>query len=214
MELPKFFIKNPKLWLNLADSYFKLAQINEEKQYYLIIMHLPQDVIEDIIDVVKEKYCEGALALLKETLINRYEPSKEQKIREVLDTKYDPSQLPSEFFEKIISKAKDLLPYEQVLQGFKEQLPVTLAVAITPMIKCLAQKYEETKTRDLLLEQTMMKTTDIISYLQSLNSSRTSDEINRRRTNFREDGPWCKIHFLYGDEARKCSRPGNCSFKL
>ena len=118
-----------------TNAQFKLANVTkEETQYYHLISRLPQEVILNSSDIVAEEFTPGALNRLKQALVKRYTLSTEQRIKEVLDNiQFTPSEAPSAFFRRLWSTANDALPYDEVIQRFRDRLPANIANTIAPM---------------------------------------------------------------------------------
>ncbi|KAI2800756.1 hypothetical protein BLOT_012328 [Blomia tropicalis] len=115
----------------------------------------------DIVKVVP--YKKGQLNLLKEALVKRYTLSAEKRVKEVLDNIQQlPGELPSIFFRRMIATADEHLPYDTVLQRFRERLPSHVAAAITPLAAQINEKYQTDKTRPVQEELTMLDVADLI----------------------------------------------------
>ena len=234
IQLPCFTYKDPSLWFIQVNALFKLVKIvEEEQQFYHIVRSLPESVLANCIDVIEADFEPGKLKLLKDTLTKRYTPSHEERIREVLDVlHYDPTETPSNFFRKLISTSGGALPYELIVQRFKDRLPISMSAAITPMTKKIIRIYGETRTRPTEEENTMLEVADAIQSSQtnvesvsyhnrtsSRRSSVSSNCSNKSRTGrrghrrFRPNGSWCKNHFNYRERAWSCGRPDTCKFK-
>ena len=79
-------------------------------------------------------YKSNCLTHLKDALIKRYTLSREQRVRDVLDNiQLGPGELPSTLFRRLLSTADDLIPYDLIVQRFRERLPENIAAAIAPL---------------------------------------------------------------------------------
>lgn len=233
-KIPDFNFKSPTVWLRQVNGQFKIAKItSEETQYYYILGRLPESVATECEDVIPENYVTGTLATLKQALINRYSLSSEQRIKEVLDNmQYTPPELPSVFFRRLLSTANNVLPYDIVLQRFRNRLPNSISIAITPMTNNLSNIFKITGVRPSDEEKTMLEVADAIQPQSSVATVNSGNVPSFRRKNhnqqrprsasrgrssstrrFREDGAWCQNHFKFRDDARKCGRPGSCTFR-
>ena len=146
-----------------AEAQFQIAGIvNETTQYNHIISRLPEDVMIMCRDIVKVvPYKKGQLELLKQALVKRYTLSAEKRVKEVLDNIQQlPGELPSIFFRRMIATADEHLPYDIVLQRFRERLPGHIAAAITPITAQINKKYQADKTRPVQEELTMLEVAD------------------------------------------------------
>lgn len=231
VQLPEFIIKHPKLWFIQVEAQFDNARITSEKsKYNYILSRLPPDVLIQCEDVIPESFSAGTLDTLKQTLIKRFSPSSDQRIREVLDNiQFTPPELPSAFFRRLWSMAGDALTYDVVLQRFRERLPANIANTIAALTNNLSSIYKTTQTRPVNEESIMLEVADSIQPLATVSAinKQQPNRINRRidrRTRsasrrrspssrrYRESGAWCRNHFLYREKANKCGRPGSCSF--
>ncbi|KAI2797362.1 hypothetical protein BLOT_011343, partial [Blomia tropicalis] len=156
-------------------------------------------------------------------LIKRYTLSAEKRVKEVLDNIQLPGELPSIFFRRMIATADEHLPYDIVLQRFRERLPGHIAEAITPITAQINKKYQADKTRPVQEELTMLEVADLIpnstvspTFNSAINHSphRRSTSRHNRSTSrsrirsrspsnkrFHDNGSWCRNHFLYRDQA-------------
>ena len=168
---------------------------------------------------------------LKQALLDRYTLSNDQRIKEVLDNiHFSPPELPSVFFRRLLATANGVLPYDIVLQRFRERLPSNIANAIAPMTNKLGTLFKATGDRQTNEEKTMLEVADAIQPQTSVStissaSCQHSNNIRARPRSasrsrasstkrFNENGAWCKNHFRYREKTRTCSRPGQCSFKV
>ena len=92
IKLPGFINKDPELWLIQVHSQFVLANVIKEelqyqKNYSTIVSSLPQEVTNNVRDVIKANvvYKKDGLTHLKDALIKRYTLSREQRVRDVRD---------------------------------------------------------------------------------------------------------------------------------
>ncbi|KAI2800760.1 hypothetical protein BLOT_012332 [Blomia tropicalis] len=165
VKLPTFIYKDPSLWIIQAEAQFQIGGIvNETTQYNHIISRLPEDVMIMCRDIVKVvPYKKGQLNLLKQALVKRYTLSAEKRVKDVLDNIQQlPGELPSIFFRRMIATADEHLPYDTVLQRFRERLPSHVAAAITPITAQINEKYLADKTRPVQDEITMLEVADLI----------------------------------------------------
>ncbi|KAI2797843.1 hypothetical protein BLOT_015263 [Blomia tropicalis] len=231
IKLPEFISKDPELWLIQVHSQFVLANVvKEELQYHYIVSSLPQEVTINVRDVIKANvvYKKDGLSHLKDALIKRYTLSREQRVRDVLDNiQLVPGELPSTLFRRLLSTADDLVPYDLIVQRFRERLPENIAAAVAPLTNKIIESFKTSKERPLVDENTMLEVADVIkpqltvaatSYARQKSRSVRSRQRTRsisRGTNgrFRENGNWCRNHYLYRNNANSCSRPNNCTFK-
>lgn len=239
VKMPAFIFKAPDLWFLQAEAQFGLAHvINDKTKYFHIVSALPQNILMECRDVIPLTYSDGAFEKLKTALIKRYCQSTEQRIKDVLDNiQYNPPELPSAFFRRLWSSADGVLPYDVVLQRFRDRLPSNVSNAIAPMTNKLHNSFKSTGNRPADEEITMLEVADAIQPQSSVsavsnNSSTSSSTFQRggrpdRRSRsasrgrsrspsarrYRENGSWCRNHFTYREQARKCSRPGNCAFR-
>ena len=236
IKLPDFNARDPKMWIRQAEAQFDIGNITREQtQFHHLLARLPYDVIDNCRDVLKDDFKPGALKLLKDALISRYQPTRDQRIKEVLDNSYfDQNELPSVFFRRMCAVADDALPYDIIIQRFRDRLPDSISIAIASLINKINKTFEETKIRSFELESTMLEVADMVhaitpkttvfatekksnqqkrekSKQRSRSKSRGRNPTNSGR--FREDGAWCRNHFMYRDETRKCSRPGKCTYR-
>lgn len=231
VKLPEFILKDPELWLIQAESQFILSNVTrEETQYHHIVSCLPQNVLFNCRDIVKNRYQRGSLQLLKKALIDRYSLSTEQRIKEVLDNcQYTPPELPSAFFRRLWATADGVIGYDVVIARFRERLPPSIANAIAPITNQICDQFKATQVRPLTEESTMLAVADLIApnanvsavnkpqRHQRRSSNRRSRSTSRGRSpspnNYRDNGNWCRNHFLYGKNCYNCSRPNSCTFR-
>ena len=241
VKLPEFIIKNPRLWLIQAEAQFRIAHItSEETKYYHIISRLPAAVLIECEDVVVETYQKDDLNKLKQALLDRYTLSTDQRIKEVLDNiRFTQPELPSAFFRRLMATASGALPYDIILQRFRERLPSNISNAIAPMTNNLGALFKNTKQRPADEEKTMLEVADAIQpqssvsaistppyqQVSSYQSRSTAQHSSRGKHHsatrsrspsakrFQENGSWCKNHFTFREKTRTCSRPGRCTFK-
>lgn len=237
VKLPDFILKNPRLWLLQADAQFKLSGIiKEETQYYHILSRLPPNIIEECQDVIPDSYIPGTLKRLKSALLTRYTLSTEQRIKEVLDNiQFSPPELPSAFFRRLWATANGVLPYDVVIQRFRERLPTNISNTIAPLTNKLCTLYKTNNMRPISEENITLDVADTIQPSVNVSAIGNNNNHFRRhqqhskstkrprsqtrgrspapRSNYREDGAWCRNHYLYRAQAKRCGRPGNCSFR-
>ncbi len=154
IKLPEFIIKNP-LWLIQAEAQFRIAHITSEKtKYYHNISRLPAAVLIDCKDVVVETYKKDDLDKLKQTLLDRYILSTDQRIKEVLDNiRFTHPELPSAFFRRLIATASGTLAYDIILQRLCERLPSNISNAIAPMTNNLGALFKNTSSAQQMSPQ-------------------------------------------------------------
>ena len=252
VKLPDFILERPELWLIQAEAQFSLARItSEETRWYHIISRLPADVIVKCADIIQLPFAAGSYAKLCEALKERYGPSTDVRMKNVLDNLiFQSGDRPSQFFRTILAEAGTLFDYPVVVRRFLQRMPPHVRTAITSLVNDLLSNYTDTTTRSAADERRMLAVADDIvdatphevhavrnppkQQKAQQNRSQPRNQNNNRhrsrsrarsgrnpqtqqpraynRRDFDPNGPWCRIHFRYGDEARFCSNEQRCTF--
>ena len=240
VKLPEFIEQMPELWFLQADAQFILAGISkEETKYYHVLSRLPANILIECRDVIPQSFIPGTFERLKKAIMDRYTPSNDQRIKQVLDTmQFNAGDQPSAFFRKMLSTAEGVLSYDIVLQRFRERLPTGINTAIAALISKLNLMFKQSGMRPIDDETIMLSVADSVATLtnvyaisdnrepkhrpQQVRSSYRSQSRSRKRSSpsrnvqtqkFRENGPWCRNHYMYREQTKKCSRPQSCTFR-
>ncbi|KAH9510568.1 hypothetical protein DERF_009090 [Dermatophagoides farinae] len=116
------------------------------------------------------------------------------------------------FWEKLLPKDIGLsihhviVPIERQLTENPNDPQVLQSIAgIVHMADSLIEKYGTTTNNHQVSAISRPRTA-------STNNNNPNSRNIRKRQAFRDDGPYCRNHLLYGNRANRCGRPQSCTF--
>lgn len=228
-KLQDFWSDNPDGWLRSAEYQFRIARISdEETKFYHVAAKLPEKINHALRDMLTDDYQPGQYQALKQAIVNRFTPTIDMRLRQLLDEEEINGRHPSQFLRDLLTLAREQVSIDIVLNRWMTKLPKIVVVSVKPLADQIIEQKEK-PARVALLER-MMNQADSISDLISSSSMTTaatsfhrrrrssvsSNENRRSRKSNRQynpNGSWCKNHFLYRERARQCGRPEQCTFR-
>ncbi|KAH7639325.1 hypothetical protein DERF_005693 [Dermatophagoides farinae] len=236
IDMPPFIDTDPRGWLEAVSACFNAAHVNDEKdQFFKIVSQLPKTIRDNLkhkLDLID--YTDGKLASLKDLIIREYELSETIRRDRILSRKDLENQKPSVAWSWLLNMGKNVFTIVQLLAFWEKLLPKDIGLSIHHVIVPIERQLTENPNdpqvlqsiagivhmADSLIEK--YGTTTNNHQVSAISRSRTASTSNnnnnpnsrniRKRQAFRDDGPYCRNHFLYGNRANRCGRPQSCTF--
>lgn len=156
-RIPQFWTSSPEAWFVQTEAQFEIGRVTQDfKRYSYLLAALPLEVLEKVLDVVKEPPENNKYENLKKILLERFSLSEEKRISNLLYKEEIGDRSPSEFFRhlQILAGSSDSA---RVLAKkiWLDRLPSPIDVAVIPLsgleqsvILSTADKiWERTKSR-------------------------------------------------------------------
>lgn len=230
IKLPPFYKNNPKLWFLQVESQFFVSKIkNDTAKYHMVIGIIDTEVLQQVSDILSSLPQTERYETLKQTIIQRFSESDNQKIRKLLkdmelgDRK--PSHLLREMKNLAEGKVTDDLVKTLWLQRLPEQVQMVLTTNTLNLVQMaeIADKLMEIQQPQICAISPTTSNTEIIKLQQQLQQQQqqmnqitkmlekleynSSNPRWRRRSRSRSTSGMstvCFYHEKFGDNAKKC----------
>lgn len=233
VKIPPVFKKNIQSWIRQMEAQFHLAGItNEVTRYYHLYAALDQDIAADICDHLDKDLGSTPYSDLKAKLIEQFQQTTQDKIRNLLQDLALGDQKPSQLARKMKQLAPQL-PEDFLLQLFKQRLPnwvtAILATVKNPTLEeaaniadkiientpnqqihstatTPAQPNMQTPSEDPIVAaiKTALAELGIDKRFRPRSRSRRNNSKSRSRS---RNADLCWYHNKFGERARKCTQP-------
>uniref|UniRef100_A0A1I8IFH7 Integrase catalytic domain-containing protein n=1 Tax=Macrostomum lignano TaxID=282301 RepID=A0A1I8IFH7_9PLAT len=215
VKAPPFYRNNPDAWFQTLESQFKLARItSEETKYHHLVSNLP----EDVASVLLSSETPANYTLLKTSVCNMMQKSKQEKINELLATSDLGGDKPSIFLQRLTAKMSQCgiqpascpdmvkatllrcLPSEfrLALSGFQEQTPAQLASIADSMFAVQNSFGRVNAAQPELIAAVPAKPTG------DFNKARKTRSNGMKPFKAGQRPVICRAHIFYGQQARTC----------
>ncbi|XP_014614559.1 PREDICTED: uncharacterized protein LOC106792598 [Polistes canadensis] len=235
VKLPPFWKENPVLWFAQAEAAFHIAHVtNDSTKFQHLVVHLDQDVLPFISDIIVAPPERGKFEALKARIISAFDESNETKLRKLLRGSRHTNEKPSHILQRLRHMANGQCTENILRTLFMEQLPdyigSILAISeVTDLTKLALQAdkiLEVSKadvatvtstpargTRHTTVDAELAELRDMVKNL-SLEVSKLRSRRDRSRSRSRNrgsrvkvDNGLCYYHSRFQAQARKCRQP-------
>ena len=194
MKIPPFWPQDPELWFLQVDAQFSAKNITVSKtKFQHVVGAIATEVAVLVRDIISAPPDDDPYKLLRETLIERTGPTKNQLLREVLRPQSIGDRRPSIMLQsmkhELGQETGDILR-ELFLKRLPSEISLTLSAFSNDTVDELAKKADRM----------------IDAAPKSFPASNSVDEFNAVT-----NPDWCWYHNKYGPKARACRSP--CSYK-
>jgi cleavage and polyadenylation specificity factor subunit 1 len=122
-RLPPLWPNRPAAWFTQAEAQFHLAGItNEITKFYYVISHMGERYVGEIEDIVNSPPPRDPYTHLKNELIQRLYPTKEQRARQLFEFEEMGDRCPSQFLRHLRTLAPDI-PSDYLRSLWSSRLP-------------------------------------------------------------------------------------------
>ncbi|KAI4474110.1 hypothetical protein M0804_015015 [Polistes exclamans] len=235
VKLPPFWKENPVLWFAQAEAAFNIARVtNDSTKFQHLVVHLDQDILPYISDILVAPPEEGKFEALKARIISAFDESNETKLRKLLRSSQPTDTRPSNILQRLRHIANGQCTDNILRTLFMEQLPdyirSILAISeVTDLTKLALQAdkiLEVSKadvaavtltpareTRHTNVDTELAELREMVKNL-SLELSKLRPRRDRSRSRSRNRGSnvkvnngLCYYHSRFQAQARKCRQP-------
>lgn len=152
VKLPDFQPNDPELWLQLVESAFVIAKVDDELlKFNYVATHLSPNIAREVRDVLMNKPAEKPYSALVKALKDRLCASQETKIRQLLEREDIGDSTPSQFLRRLRTLANTAFSDDTLKAIWTSRLPqnirgilATQAKSSLDDIATLADKVVET----------------------------------------------------------------------
>lgn len=208
-KLPLFWLNMPEIWFIQAEQIFALNRITSDmSKYRHVVAVLPQEVMGNVIDLLKNPPETNKYETLKEALIARHSLSENKRLEELLSSSEIGDRSPSAFFRDMenIMGSSNIVNIDLLKRLWLRKLPEQVKIQVTSsnfedmaLILTLADKvWEVTHTssiasvtskppqtssnkEDQLIEAIRMLSLEVSSLKKDFNHRRSSQFSQNRR---------------------------------
>ncbi|XP_043506110.1 uncharacterized protein LOC122526658 [Polistes fuscatus] len=235
VKFPPSWKENPVLWFAQAEATFHITRVTSDTtKFRHLVVHLDQDILPFISDILVEPPEEGKFDALKARIISDFDESSETKLRKLLRSSQPTDAKPSNILQRLRNIANGQCTDNILRTLFMEQLPdcirSILAISeVTDLTKLALQAdkiLEVSKadvaavtstpareTRHTIADVELAELRDMVKNL-SLELSKLSPRRDRSRSRSRNRGSSVKVnnglcyyHSRFQTQARKCRQP-------
>jgi hypothetical protein len=231
LGLPPLWRSHINAWFTQAEAYFDLRKITlHSKKINHVILSLPSDVVQDVYDLLSNKY--QVYADFKEALIKRFTKSEQERICQLLTAEELGDRTPSELLRRMQTLVNDSsietgifrqiflqkLPthVREILASLSDELTLVNLASIADKILVIRKQEPRVANVNALEATSHLSLLDQISNLNArldhLANSRSfslSRRFGREKRKVRTKSR-CWYHKRFGKKARKCIPP--CAF--
>lgn len=133
-KMPPFWKNLPEAWFLQVEQLFLLNRVTtEETKFRLVVSVLPQEVITEVVDVLRHPPQDNPYSFLKESLLNRLTCSEEKKIELLLQDSEMGTSSPSSYFrqmENLVGQS-NVINEKLLRKLWIRKLPEGIKIAIT-----------------------------------------------------------------------------------
>ncbi|CAH8571725.1 unnamed protein product [Heterobilharzia americana] len=137
LQLPTFWAHRPSAWFSHVEAQFALRHIqSQETKSNLVIVSLPENVIEDVSDVLDDP-APNLYDRLKTALIKRVALTDQQKVQELFRDVHLGDRKPTQLLRQMKQLIADFNIDEAFLkQLWLQRLPQSVQGILAPFHKC------------------------------------------------------------------------------
>lgn len=240
VKLPPFWPDRVTVWFAQAEAQFHLAGVvTDDTKYSHVLSQIDYKIAGEIEDIVTNPPSEGKYQKLKDTLINRFSASKEQRVRQLLSDEELGDKKPSQILRHLRSLAGNTFSNDNILrQLWLRRLPqhvqgilavqadltldkiADIADRIVEVQPGPANVYSASASPLTAMTEQIEELNKKVAALSSASTSATSG--SRHHSTFTSNQPSrssssdrsdkrCWYHRRYGNKALKCIPPCNWS---
>lgn len=240
-QCPSFWISNPKAWFLALEPQFQLRGIkSSETKYYIVTAALPQQIVEEVMDILASPPQDLPYEALKEAILNRTGSSEKERLRRVLQDLSLGDRKPSQLLRLMRQEIGELPVDDKFIRElWLQKLPSDVQFLLAPsqelaldqvaLMADNAMQYRLTPVtagvhtpgpspkEDGALASIMAKLEKLELKLHRLERERSrsrdrprSQSRNRSISSSRPKGSECWYHYRHKEKARKCEPP--CSW--
>ena len=193
IKIPPFWPKDPELWFHQVDAQFAAKGItNTKTKYNHIVAAISPDIAALVRELIQSPPADDPYKALKDRIIERTGPTRQQQIHELLRPQSvgdrRPSVMLQEMKQQMGQDAGDLLR-ELFLKRLPQNMSLMLSAFPNDTIDELARK------ADGMYNSIAAKPTPVIH----IPDSNAIDNVN--------DPDLCWFHNRFGEKARSCRPP-------
>ncbi|XP_022818795.1 uncharacterized protein LOC111351227 [Spodoptera litura] len=152
-RIPEFWKKSPKTWFIQAEAVLNPQKMSDESRYQVIILKLPQDVVEQVTEILLNPPEKNKYETLKNKLIFIYQESEERQVKKLIGEMELGDQKPSQLLRKMQDLARGRITNETLIVMWQNHLPTSVrgVLAVTEekdleKLASIADKVMETTT--------------------------------------------------------------------
>jgi hypothetical protein len=109
VRLPSFWAERPAVWFAQAEAQFFLAGVNSEKtKFFHVISQLDHRYATEVEDIITSPPERDPYTKLRNELVQRLSPSREQRIHQLLTLEEMGDRKPSQFLRHLRGLAPDV----------------------------------------------------------------------------------------------------------
>ncbi|CAH8820795.1 unnamed protein product, partial [Trichobilharzia szidati] len=134
LQLPTFWTQHPARWFEHIEAMFALRNIHsQETKVNLVIVSLPEHVMEDVSDVLADR-SPGLYERLKQALIKRVALTEQQKVQELFRDVHLGDRKPTQLLRQMRQLVADFKIDDAFLkQLWLQRLPQTIQTILAPI---------------------------------------------------------------------------------
>ena len=236
LRLPDFNLRNPRVWFHQIDALFVTRRIKSEQTKYLyVIQVLPEDVANEVDDLLENIPPSQPYTILREAILTRMGHSKTKMLRELLNNVELGDRTPSQLLRHMRSLLNGRTLEDSILtQLWLDKLPTDMSRLLAGFVEDhkleqltkMADKVHETyPSRSVSAVSQLSDAPENSAFLNAINklNTRIEDLTNqvaelklrpasrsRSRSRSRTGDGWCWYHAKFRERAKRCRPP--CSF--
>ena len=222
IKLPAFWSEQPHIWFTQAEAQFAIRNISsDETKYYHVVAALDQTTAKRVVSVLENPPDDNKYGTLKDTLINTYGLSENERASQLLHLPGLGDAKPSELMDSMLALLGKHTPCFLFRQLFVEQMPDDIRSHLARIddgnYRTLAREADKLwnsrsfKRCDVITDHNQLTSRQSIKHrinppttAYRKNSSRTSEDTSS------SNNSECYYHRRFGNNARQCRPP--CSF--
>jgi hypothetical protein len=130
LRLPPFWAERPAVWFAQAEAQFFLAGVSSETTFFHGISQLDHRYAAEVKDIITSPPERDLYSELRNELVQRLSPSREQRIRQLLTVEEMGDRKPSQFLrpQGPCTRRARRLPAQHLVQPATPQYTVTCIV--------------------------------------------------------------------------------------
>ena len=133
LRLPPFWPEEPELWFAQLEGQFALSRITkEEDKYALTIAHIQPKQAREVKDIITNPPVFNRYQTIKTALIQRLTDSKEQRIRQLLESEKIGDRKPSQFLRHLSTLAGTVASNDLLRTLWLGRLPTQTQAILAP----------------------------------------------------------------------------------
>lgn len=130
-RISEFWRDQPELWFLHTEAILAPQKLSDEHRFNLIVSKLSKDVLEQVIDLLRDPPAVKKFDALKARLISTYEESEAKQFEKLLSQMELGDQKPSQLLRKMRELAHDKINEQTLSMLWMRQLPSSVRGVLT-----------------------------------------------------------------------------------